>query len=228
MMGPSTEVQDQPGGQTVEAGISNLRIMYRSGNLSLPVMLTLTVPTVKRGVHMSRLVGAVLRNSHGGLLEDALRRMCCEVNATQGGCRIRAELQYPVDDQFMDIVVILNSTGTIEYSFRKFGITACPCSREECGIGHMQRSSISLNLNCDSPLDFVDVASKLDSCFSATLSEHLKRHQEASKIVQAQSKPMFVEDLVRECLKIFPQSSRIEARSLESIHSHDAVAYYTR
>jgi GTP cyclohydrolase FolE2 len=227
-MGPDIEVQDRPGGQAVEAGISNLRIMYKSGNLSLPVVLTLTVPTVKRGVHMSRLVGAVLRNSQGGLLEDALRRMCSEVDSTQSGCRVRAELQYPINDQFMDITVVLNASGSMEYTFRKFGITACPCSREECGIGHMQRSSISVNLTSDSPLDFVDVASKLDSCFSATLSEHLKRHQEASKITQAQAKPRFVEDLVRECLKLFPQSRRIEARSLESIHSHDAVAYFTQ
>lgn len=222
------EVQDQPGGPAVEAGISNLRIIYKSGTLSLPVTLTLTVPTVKRGVHMSRLVGAVLRNSQGGLLEDALRRMCREVDASQSGCRVKAEIQYPVDDQFMDITVNLTASGPIEYTFRKLGITACPCSREECGIGHMQRSSISLNTTSDTPLDFLDVALKLDSCFSATLSEHLKRNQEASKILLAQSKPRFVEDLVRECLKLFPQPNRIEARSLESIHSHDAVAYYAR
>jgi GTP cyclohydrolase FolE2 len=227
-MMPSNEVQDQPGGQAVEAGISNLRIMYKGGSLSLPVTLTLTVPTVKRGVHMSRLVGAVLRNSQGALLEDALRKMCSEVDATQGGCTVRAEVQYPVDDQFMDIALIINAYGPIDYTFKKFGITACPCSREECGIGHMQRSSITLKLASETPLDFMAVASKLDSCFSATLSEHLKRHQEASKIMQAQSKPRFVEDLVRECLKIFPQSRHIEARSLESIHSHDAVAFYTR
>jgi len=222
------EVQDQPGGQAVEAGISNLRIMYKSGTISLPVVLTVTVPTVKRGVHMSRLVGAVPRNSHGGLLEDALRNMCREVDATQEGCRIRAEFQYPVEDQFMDIALTLNASGPIDYTFRKLGTTACPCSREECSIGHMQRSSLSINLRSDSPLDFVQVAAQLDSCFSSTLSEHLKRHQEVTKIVQAQSRPRFVEDLVRECLSLFPQSTHIEARSLESIHSHDAVAYYSR
>jgi GTP cyclohydrolase FolE2 len=227
-MSHRTEVQDQPASGIVEAGISNLRVMYKCGGISLPLTLTLTVPTARRGVHMSRLVGAVLRNSQGSILEDALRAMCREVDSTQDGCRVKAELQYPIEDQFMEIMVALNSSGPIRYTFKKYGITSCPCSKEECGIGHMQRSYLTVSLASACPLDFVEVAGKLDSCFSATLSEHLKRHQEASKIIQAQGKPRFVEDLVRECLKLFPQSDHIEARSLESIHSHDAIAYWMR
>lgn len=227
-MDHKAEVQDQPAGEVVEAGISNLRVMYRCGGISLPLSLTLTVPTSKRGVHMSRLVGAVLRNSSGSALEDALRAMCREVDSTQDGCRIRAELQYPVDDQFMEITVALKASGPIEYTFKKHGITSCPCSREECGIGHMQRSYLIVSITSRGTLDFLEVAGKLDSCFSATLSEHLKRHQEASKIMEAQGKPRFVEDLVRECHILFPESDRIEAGSLESIHSHDAIAYWVR
>jgi GTP cyclohydrolase FolE2 len=72
------------------------------------------------------------------------------------------------------------------------------------------------------------VAKKLDSCFSAQLSEHLKRDEEASRILEAQSRSRFVEDLVRECLKLFPSAQFIEARSFESIHAHDAIAFWRR
>lgn len=223
-----SELQDQPATVVVEAGISNLRVIYKCGSMSIPMTLTLTVPTSKRGVHMSRLVGAVLKNSQGGILEDALRATCKDVDSTQGGCRVRANLQYPIGDQFMGITMVLKASGPILYTFKKYGITSCPCSKEECGIGHMQRSFIAVRMESATPIDFVEVAGKLDSCFSATLSEHLKRDQEASKIMLAQGKPRFVEDLVRECLKLFPQSEYIEARSLESIHNHDAVAFWVR
>jgi hypothetical protein len=35
----------------------------------------------------------------------------------------------------------------------------------------------------------MEVASKLNSCFSVTFSEHMERHQWASKIVEARPKP---------------------------------------
>lgn len=225
---PATEVQDQPAENIVNAGIANLRVMYKCGDLSFPVSLILTVPTKRRGVHMSRLVGAVLKNREGRNIEDALRAMCQDVDATQDGCRIRCEFQYPIGDQFLDVTIKLSREGPFNYSFRKQGITACPCSKVECGIGHMQRSSIHVRIQSESVMDFLEVAAKLDSCFSENLSEHLKRSQEASKIMSAQDRPRFVEDLVRECLKLFPAADFIEARSQESIHAHDAIAFWSR
>ena len=220
------EVQDQPADNVVEAGIADLNTIYRCGSLTFPISLMVTVPTKKRGVHMSRLVGAVLKNSEGKNIEDALRAVCRDVDATQDGCRVRCEFQYPVGDQFMGISVEVKRTGTLKYSFKKYGITACPCSKGMCGIGHMQRSSLLVEIQSDSVIDFIGVAAKLDSCFSATLSEQLKRNEEVSKIICAQEKPRFVEDLVRACLILFPSADFIEARSQESIHAHDAVAFW--
>jgi GTP cyclohydrolase FolE2 len=222
------EVQDELAEIPVKAGISNLRTIYRCGGLVFPIALTVTVPTNRRGAHMSRLVGAVLNNTEGRTIEDALRRVCREVDATQVGCRVKCEFSYPFEDQFMEVSIELEATGGIKYAFTKHGITACPCSKEECGIGHMQRSCIRLEMSSKSVIDFVEVAKKLDSCFSARLSEHLKRDEEASKILEAQGKPRFVEDLVRECLKLFPSAKFIEAKSFESIHAHDAIAFWRR
>lgn len=222
------EVQDELAEIPVEAGISNLHTIYRCGGLVFPIALTVTVPTRSRGAHMSRLVGAVLSNTEGRNIEDALRRVCREVDMTQNGCRVRCEFSYPFEDQFMEVSIELKAIGGIKYAFMKHGITACPCSKEECGIGHMQRSRIRLELSSKSVIDFVEVAKKLDSCFSAQFSEHLKRDEEASRILEAQSRSRFVEDLVRECLKLFPSAQFIEARSFESIHAHDAIAFWRR
>jgi GTP cyclohydrolase FolE2 len=222
------EVQDQPADNTVEAGITGLNTIYKCGSLAFPISLTVTVPTKRRGVHMSRLVGAVLKNTEGRNIEDALRAICREVDSTQDGCKVKCEFEYPIGDQFMGVSVQIKGAGAIRYSFRKLGITACPCSKEMCGIGHMQRSSLRVEVQSDNVIDFIEVASKLDSCFSATLSEQLKRNEEASKILAAQEKPRFVEDLVRACLKLFPSADFIEARSQESIHAHDAMAFWRR
>uniref|UniRef100_A0A7C3IT03 GTP cyclohydrolase I FolE2 n=1 Tax=Candidatus Methanomethylicus mesodigestus TaxID=1867258 RepID=A0A7C3IT03_9CREN len=222
------ELQDSPADNIIEAGICNLRVMYKCGQLSFPVCLTLTVRTNLRGVHMSRLVGAVLRNGQGGAIEDTLRSICRDVNRTQKGCVVKCEFQYPVGDQFMGVSVKVEESGPIKYAFSKDGIAACPCSKKTCGIAHMQRATLRLSLSSLQIIDFRDVSKKLDSCFSASLTEHLKRDEEAAKILDAQNAPRFVEDLVRECLKLFPQANRIEAQSYESIHSHDAIAYWDR
>jgi GTP cyclohydrolase FolE2 len=222
------EIQDEPAEVMVEAGVANLRTTYKRGGLVFPINLTVTVPTKRRGVHMSRLVGAVLHNTEGGNIEDALRAVCREVDSTQEGCRVRCEFHYPYKDQFMDVTVELKREGIIRYSFGRYGITACPCSKETCGIGHMQRSYLYLELASEAVIDFMEAAKKMDSCFSATISEHLRRDEEASKIIEAQGRPRFVEDLVRDCLRIFPQADFIEARSFESIHAHDAIAVWRR
>ena len=77
-------------------------------------------------------------------------------------------------------------------------------------------------------LDFEEVALKMGECFSTTPIEFLRRPHEAEKILEAQANPKFVEDIVRECLKKFPNANKIEARSFESIHAHDASAVWKK
>ncbi|MFQ6011316.1 MAG: GTP cyclohydrolase, FolE2/MptA family, partial [Nitrososphaerales archaeon] len=110
----------------------------------------------------------------------------------------------------------------------KGGITACPCSKEITGIGHMQRSRLRIEVTSNNTLNFEEVALKMSECFSAEPVEFLKRADEAEKILEAQANPKFVEDIVRDCLERFPTASKIEARSWESIHAHDAVAIWRK
>ena len=56
----------------------------------------------------------------------------------------------------------------------------------------------------------------------------IRRRFRAFIIDEAQDNSKFVEDVVRDCLKRFPNAKYIHAQSLESIHSHDAIASWPK
>jgi len=213
----------------VMGGVGNLTHIHQGRDWMLPVRYTILVPTHnRRGVHMSRLVAAAQKHSSGERIECSMREICREVNRTQPGCVVICELKYPHKDQFIPITIKLSEEGEIEYTFQRTGITTCPCSKQLVGIGHMQRTVLKLKMVSREIYDFNEVAEKMGRCFSTVPEEHLKREDERDKIIEAQSNPRFAEDVVRECLKLFPNALSIEARSFESIHMHDAVAYWSR
>jgi len=210
-------------------GVGGLTHIHKGKDWMLPVKYTILVPTHnRRGVHMSRLVAAAQKHNVGDRIEHCMRSICKEVNETQPGCIIICDLQYPHKDQFMPITIRMGEKGKINYTFQRTGITACPCSKQLVGIGHMQRTVLKLEMASDEICDFNEVAEKMGRCFSTMPEEHLKRVDEGEKIKEAQSNPRFTEDVVRECLQLFPNAISIEARALESIHMHDAIAYWSR
>ena len=91
----------------------------------------------------------------------------------------------------------------------------------------MQRTILTVEFHEQSLINFEEVSLLLEECFSARLTEFLNRADEANKIIDAQENSKFVEDVVRNCLEKFPNAKHIDARSLESIHSHDAVASWS-
>jgi GTP cyclohydrolase I len=213
----------------VLGGVGSLTHIHKGLDWMLPVKYSILVPTNnRRGVHMSRLVAAAQKNVVGDRIEHSMRQICEEVNRTQPGCRIICEIQYPYEDQFMPIKIMLREKGDINYTFQRTGITACPCSKQLVGVGHMQRSVVKMNIESSKIEDFGDVAEQMGECFSTVPEEHLKRKDEGEKIVEAQENPKFAEDVVRECLKRFPQAISIKVKSLESIHLHDAIAYWNK
>ncbi len=224
------DVQMQAADVDVKAGIRGFSTVFRGSRWVLPVKLGIMVNTRNsRGVHMSRLISATQNRMKGDYVENALTEICEEIDRTQPGCEITAELSYPVRDQFLEVrIVMQREKEDIQYTFEKIGITACPCSKEITGIGHMQRSMLRIEIASHSTMNFEEVALKMAECFSAEPVEFLQRTEEAEKILEAQANPKCVEDIVRDCLERFPTSSRIEARSWESIHVHDAVAVWRR
>jgi GTP cyclohydrolase I len=117
--------------------------------------------------------------------------------------------------------------GAVTYRYVVQGITACPCSKKMIGIGHMQRAEITMILRSGKALDSRETVAMMEECFSAAPKEEMKRLDEAKKILEAQANPRFAEDLVRECVKRFPNALYVSAKCFESIHAHDALATWS-
>ncbi len=223
----AADVQLEPASIAVNAGVANLRVLYRDGSLNMPVTLSIQTSTgLRRGVHMSRLVKAANdRRSQG--MEEWLRWICGEVNKTQPGSEVTCSFELPFDDQFAKITMMATERGATTYQFTVQGMTACPCSKKMIGVGHMQRAEITLVTKSMKPLDAPMTVERISECFSAAPKEEMKRVEEAKKILEAQANPRFAEDLVRECVRRFPTAIFVSGRCFESIHAHDAIASWS-
>jgi len=223
------DVHEEYAEVNVLGGVGNLTHIHKGKGWMLPINYSILVPTQnRRGVHMSRLVAAIQKNNENERIEYSMRDICKEVNRTQPSCKIICEIRYSYQDQFIPIIIKMGEKGNIQYIFSRTGITACPCSKVMVGIGHMQRAELTLKMISGKIQDFDNVAWKMGECFSTIPKEHLKREDEGEKIQEAQSKPRFAEDVVRECLTRFSNATSIEVKSFESIHLHDAVAYWSK
>jgi GTP cyclohydrolase FolE2 len=221
------DVQSEPAQVQVEAGVSGLRVLYRGADITMPVTLSITTSTGgHRGVHMSRLVKAASLKRTSSL-EPWLRGICAEVNRTQPGSRVSCSFELPFGDQFAEVTIRTSQRGAYSYTLAVDGMTACPCSKKMIGIGHMQRSKLTMVARSGRPIDIPGAAWKMSECFSALPKEELGRRQESEKILEAQANPRFAEDVVRECVKRFPSALAVSAKCFESIHAHDVVATWS-
>ena len=222
------DIQNEKSKVNVSAGISNFKTIYYGREWQLPITINVSVSTNNtRGVHMSRLIKSSLKYMKGKYIEDSLNQIYEDVTKTQPNCIINVVFQYPIRDQFLDVSITLTEKNDFYYKFSLTGITSCPCSKAITGVGHMQRTILTVEFHEQSLINFEEVSLLLEECFSARLTEFLNRADEANKIIDAQENSKFVEDVVRNCLEKFPNAKHIDARSLESIHSHDAVASWS-
>ena len=223
------DIQNEKAEIDVMAGISNFNIIFTGYKFAIILTLAIFVSTQKtRGVHMSRLVKAAQNNMKINNIEEVLINIQKEVSMTQSNCKIIANFKYPYNDQFLDVEVILDNRGQFYYKFGIIGITSCPCSKAITGIGHMQRTKLKMEICRKEYVDFNNISENMITSFSAKLEEFMNRADEANKIIEAQNNSKFVEDVIRDCLKKFPDAEFIEAKSYESIHSHEAIAYWKK
>jgi len=223
------DTQSEPAELAVDAGVGELQVMYHDGKISIPVFLSIKTSTgLHRGVHMSRLVKAASSTRGVSGVENWLAAICREVDSTQPGTRVACRMEVPFADQFIPVTISRSAKGSIRYQFTAKGMTACPCSKSMIGIGHMQRAEITMIAEEKKAIDLLATIEKMEECFSAMPTEKMKRVEEAKKILEAQENTRFAEDLVRECVKRFPESLYIASRCFESIHAHDAVASWSK
>jgi len=110
----------------------------------------------------------------------------------------------------------------------------CPCSKEISNYGtHNQRANIKVQVRMKKLVWIEEIVEISENAASAPLFALLKREDEKYIVEHAYKNPKFVEDMVRDVSLMLEQDSRItyysvEATSFESIHNHDAYAYYLK
>lgn len=221
------EIQNEPSNIKLLSGVTNVQVMFHSNvnEWKFPVTLKIIVPVTTRGAHMSRLIPEQVES--GDYVETILEDLAIRIRESCGVWpTISASLIYPWKDQFVDITTTWKE-GVITQEYTLRGITACPCSKEEMGIGHMQRCRLTIAIR--STELYFPVLEKMEQCFSYSLKEKLKRPEEADVIKQSQANPRFVEDVVRQAVVSFGDKLiYAEAESEESIHSHNAFARWDK
>lgn len=213
----------------IMAGIGKFNVVVKSSRWTLFTEIELMVPVGnKRGVHMSRLILPAMVNYES--IEQFITETKNSIHAKIGNFPyIKVRFKFPWRDQFPTITIETDDSGRNIYTYTLLGTTACPCSKEYMGIGHMQKCEllVAMLANITYP-KFEDIFKLIDSCFSAALTEKLKRNEEAAKIKEAQDNAKFVEDVVRSAVRSIPDIMYARAESDESIHAHKAIAEWRK
>ncbi len=205
----------------------------------------------RKGIHMSRLVEAVVDYSNGISLDrikDFLDVLLDKQSAKE------AQVKIDFDYFFWKVAPVTGISApqaygcSYEVEYRKNGImiikqsvevpvkTLCPCSKEISDYGaHNQRSKVSITLlhelKGDHTVDISleDIVEIAERGASSALYPILKREDERHVTMSAYDKPCFVEDVVRNIATELNSDDRLNSYKIkvvnyESIHSHNAFA----
>lgn len=203
------------------------------------------LPHKFKGTHMSRFVEVL--NAYCGDLN--LRTFFDMIEAIKRGLDARAanlEISFPYFIEKQAPVTGIASLmeyhceyiGEIKNDHRHLTIcvevpvcTLCPCSKEISAEGaHNQRGVVSVRVLYKEFFWIEEIIEIVESSASSDVYALLKREDEKHVTEQAYSRPMFVEDVVREVTDKLRGDARfawfsVEAENFESIHNHSAYAY---
>lgn len=235
-----------------EVGVSRLRypLTFDDGELVQSgianVEMTVALPADRRGTHMSRMVQAMethLECVNPYELQVAFKAIAGLLDATD----LRIALALPVatrvdspstsnrGSQVHDLELrgrLVDGAFRLQTTVTTDVTTLCPCSKAISDYGaHNQRSRVSLSVHGENDDPYPATVSDLVECIrdsaSCPVYPVVKRSDERAITMAAYDNPKFVEDLIRDLslsCRIRGVPHQIEARNIESIHSHDAVA----
>lgn len=243
---------DSRGVPIEEVGISGLRypVTFDDGSVrqatTAEIELTVALPAHQRGTHMSRMVQLVdahlqtlnpyelphVMKTASTLLEaDRIFLRMSMPLATRLSAPTSGEEGWQVHDVALDAswstdVFTLHTSATCDVT------TLCPCSKAISDYGaHNQRSRVKLTVEGDGdevyPAGVSKMIGLIQGAASCPVYPVVKRPDERTITMAAYDNPRFVEDVVRELslgCRLFGFTHEINARNIESIHSHDAVA----
>ncbi|MER7841902.1 GTP cyclohydrolase, FolE2/MptA family [Streptomyces sp. NPDC096040] len=235
-----------------EVGISGLRypLTFDDGHTRqhgiADIAVTVALQAERRGTHMSRMI-ALVHEEAATLspqeLPTVLKRGLTLLDAPgltltftlPIATLVAAPASGQESWQTHDLTLtgrIDDSNCTVTTSVTTHVTSLCPCSKAISDYGaHNQRSEVTLQVtgttDAPYPLPFHDMVALLRGAGSAPVIPLIKRPDERVVTMQAYDHPVFVEDIVRDISLVCRQrglSHAVQARNLESIHSHDAIA----
>ncbi len=211
-------------------------------------LLTVKLPSDKKGTHMSRFVSLLEEHEETFTLSNfkALTLdMLTRLEAQRGDISVRfpyfIKKTAPVSGikSLMDYEINLN--GVAEAGVARIELTVlipmtslCPCSKEISAYGaHNQRSHVTARLTLAdaalSEFNLHELIRAIELQGSCDLYGLLKRPDEKYVTERAYDNPKFVEDLVRDVAGVLRgfagvTAFTVEAENFESIHNHSAYA----
>jgi GTP cyclohydrolase FolE2 len=236
-------------------GIKRIRspVTIRAGERLLPTIatfsMTVGLPAVTKGTHMSRFVELLelqtqALDQHGfkSLLLDMLERLDARSGMIEMWFPYFIRKRAPVSrvQSQLDYEVCWRGrvSGEGRYSFWMHvtvpATSLCPCSKEISAYGaHNQRSQISIETELAGEMAIEELIAIAERSASCEVYGLLKRADEKYVTERAYDNPKFVEDLVRDVALELNQEPRVrayvvEAENFESIHNHSAFARLVR
>jgi GTP cyclohydrolase I len=208
------------------------------------INMYVNLPHHYKGTHMSRFVEILNEHSRQISLQnfsEILEKMKKRLNAESA----HMEITFPY---FINKAApVTGSEGLMEYECTFKGSlnkrkdliiiihvpisTLCPCSKEISEFGaHNQRGQVRLQVRFKKFVWIEDLIKLVENSASADVYSVLKREDEKYVTEKAYSRPMFVEDIVRDIAEKLNNDSNItwfavESENFESIHNHNAYAY---
>jgi len=209
------------------------------------VNMYVQLPHRYKGTHMSRFV-EVLNDYCADLNLKTFFEMLERIKKSLDAPAANLEISFPyfikkkapVSGVHSMMAYTCKYIGEINGNERKLLIgvkvpvcTLCPCSKEISNQGaHNQRGIVWVTVLFKQFFWIEELIEIVESSASSEVFALLKREDEKFVTEQAYSRPMFVEDVVREVTDKLRKDPRftwfsVEAENFESIHNHSAYAY---
>lgn len=214
------------------------------------IELTVALASDVRGTHMSRMIRVITDDLQvldpfdlPRVMKLAAHRMSVDNITMSIGMAFASQVAAPVSGSRDWQVHDLHIVGTLVFGIAIVDATVttdvtslCPCSRAVSDYGaHNQRSRVSVTVRGDGdqvyPVRVSELVDLIRSVGSCPVYPFVRRADERAITMLAYDNPVFVEDIVRELAVACEGRGvayRVEARNLESIHSHDAIARIDR
>ncbi len=248
------DVQNRKGdyGFRLRAGTTNMTIPITVRNPRLGLVttvakatMTVALPKHLKGINMSRLPIILNEMQEDNWCLDELEGVLDNVLAVLGTDEASIELEFPYF--YSKSAPVSGHTGLAHvevkfYAYKskslwKFRLTVttpvttlCPCSKEVSNnSAHNQRAFITIEVIYNDFVWIEDLIKYAEESASSEVYPILKRPDEKYVTERAYDNPHFVEDVARSVATKLEADARIatyriEVRSEESIHQHDAFA----